>query len=39
MVCLFEYNKNSLLLRHKQYNDNQVAYLSEYIRRYLINEN
>lgn len=38
-IAMFEYDNKRLDLVQKQYNDNQVAYLTEYIQRYLINKN
>lgn len=35
-ISMFEYMGNSLMTKHKEYNDNQVAFLTEYIKRYII---
>lgn len=35
-ICMYEYNDSQLIVKQRQYNNNQIAYLTEYIKRYLI---
>lgn len=37
-IAMYEYEGSSILHQHKEYNDNQVNYLAEYIKRYLIHK-
>jgi hypothetical protein len=35
-IAMYEYDRGKLDVVQKQYNDNQVNYLTEYIQRYLV---
>jgi len=37
-ISMYEYEGNTLIKKHKEYNDNQVTHLTEYIKRYLFNK-
>jgi hypothetical protein len=34
-VCMYEYDGSNLIIKQRQYNNNQIAFLTEYLKRYI----